>query len=69
MKTLAATLLGVLVLLTTDFSFAKKVAFSGDAAGSHSVDGHVKKNGTTWHLITLLTQTTHSETTGLASPT
>jgi len=46
MKTLAATLLGVLVLLTTDFSFAKKVAFSGDAAGSHSVDGHVKKNGT-----------------------
>jgi hypothetical protein len=46
MKKLVAAVLGALVLTTPNFSFAKKAASSGGAGGSHSVNGHFKKNGT-----------------------
>lgn len=46
MNRLVASVLGVLVLSTPNFSFAKKAASSSGAGGSHSVNGHFKKNGT-----------------------
>lgn len=46
MKKFVAAVLWVLVLSSSNFSFAKKAASSGSSGASHSVNGHFKKNGT-----------------------